>query len=90
MIPPEIIYTYFGYAGMDVLLQQGSIYRNSGIIISGIAVLVLCLCKLGVLKINSISFNQSKTPLTAQSADDSVQNQSQPENESLEAPAKNL
>ncbi|MDR3501130.1 MAG: TVP38/TMEM64 family protein [Legionella sp.] len=89
LIPPEIIYTYFGYAGMDVLLQQGSFYRNSGIIISGIAVLLLCLCKLGVLKINSVSFNQSKTTLAAQSADDLVQNQPQLENESLEAPAKN-
>lgn len=89
LIPPEIIYTYFGYAGMDVLLQQGSFYRNSGIIISGIAVLVLCLCKLGVLKINRASFNHLKTPLTAQPTGDSTQNQPQPESVSLEAPAKN-
>lgn len=89
LIPPEIIYTYFGYAGMDVLLQQESFYRNGGIIISGIAILLLCLCKLGVLKINGVLFKQPGTTLTAQSADDLVQNQLRLENEPLEAPAKN-
>lgn len=49
LIPPEIIYTYFGYAGMDVLLKQGNFYRDGGIIISGIAIIILCFCKFGLL-----------------------------------------
>lgn len=48
LIPPEIIYTYFGYAGMDVLLKQDTLYLNSGIIISGIAILILCALKFGL------------------------------------------
>ncbi|WP_078061451.1 TVP38/TMEM64 family protein [Legionella saoudiensis] len=88
LIPPEIIYTYFGYAGMDVLMQQGSFYRNSGVIISGIALLLLCLCKIGVLKIKK-PFKQPKTTLVAQATDDLLANQFQQKNESLESPAKN-
>jgi uncharacterized membrane protein YdjX (TVP38/TMEM64 family) len=49
LIPPEIIYTYFGYAGMDVLLTQGAFYRNGGMILSGIAIVILCLIKLGMI-----------------------------------------
>lgn len=49
LIPPEIIYTYFGYAGMDALLKQGTFYRNGGIIISGLAIITLCAFKLGLL-----------------------------------------
>lgn len=41
LIPAEIVYTYLGYAGMEALLKQGTLYRNSGILISGLALLVL-------------------------------------------------
>ena len=47
LIPAEIIYTYFGYAGMDVLLKQGSFYRNSEVILLGLAVALLCVLKFG-------------------------------------------
>jgi uncharacterized membrane protein YdjX (TVP38/TMEM64 family) len=60
LIPPEIIYTYFGYAGMDILLTQGTFYRNSGIIISGIAIFILCLLKLGLLNMNKLPFKRAK------------------------------
>lgn len=46
LIPAEIIYTYFGYAGMDALLKPGHFYRNGGIILSGLAILFLCIVKL--------------------------------------------
>ena len=46
LIPAEIIYTYFGYAGMDVLSNPGNFYRNGGIILSGLAILFLCIIKL--------------------------------------------
>ncbi|MFJ1269000.1 TVP38/TMEM64 family protein [Legionella lytica] len=72
LIPLEIIYTYLGYAGMDALSEQGSFYRRSGIIILGLALLLLCLCKLGGLKLNSVSFNPSKKTLAAQAKDDLV------------------
>lgn len=45
LIPAEIIYTYFGYAGMDALSQPGHFYRNGGILLSGIAILFLCIIK---------------------------------------------
>ncbi|MFT4059011.1 MAG: TVP38/TMEM64 family protein [Legionella sp.] len=59
LIPPEIIYTYFGYAGMDIFLTQGTFYRNSGIIISGSAILILFLIKLRMLN----PFKRAKKPL---------------------------
>lgn len=46
LIPAEIIYTYFGYAGMDALSRPGHFYRNSGIILSGLAILFLAIIKL--------------------------------------------
>lgn len=46
LIPAEIIYTYCGYAGMDALSKPGHFYRNGGIILSGLAILFLCVMKL--------------------------------------------
>jgi len=46
LIPAEIIYTYFGYAGMDAILRPGHFYTNGGIILSGVAVFSLCIIKL--------------------------------------------
>jgi len=46
LIPAEIIYTYFGYAGMDALANPGQFYKNGGILLSGMAVLLLCSVKL--------------------------------------------
>ncbi len=74
LVPPEIIYTYFGYAGMDILLTQGSFYRNSGIIISGVAIVILCLCKFGLLKVNQFHFKRKKKNLNALAMDDSLGN----------------
>ncbi|WP_050805588.1 TVP38/TMEM64 family protein [Legionella drancourtii] len=74
LIPPEIIYTYFGYAGMDILLTQGSFYRNSGIIISGMAIVILCLCKFRLLKVNQLHFKRKKKNLKALAMDDSLGN----------------
>ncbi|WP_298626594.1 VTT domain-containing protein [uncultured Legionella sp.] len=45
LIPAEIIYTYFGYIGMDALSRPGHFYRNGGILLIGIAVLFLCIIK---------------------------------------------
>lgn len=45
LIPAEIIYTYFGYAGMDALSKPDHFYRNSGIILTGLAILFLCIIK---------------------------------------------
>ena len=46
LIPAEIIYTYFGYAGMDALSRPDHFYRNGGIILSGLGILFLCIIKL--------------------------------------------
>ncbi len=46
LIPAEIIYTYFGYAGMDALTNRGQIYKNGGILLSGLAIIFLCVVKL--------------------------------------------
>ncbi|MCL9685432.1 TVP38/TMEM64 family protein [Legionella maioricensis] len=46
LIPAEIVYTYFGYAGMDALSRPDHFYRNGGIILSGLGVLFLCVIKL--------------------------------------------
>lgn len=48
LIPPEIVYTYFGYAGIDALLDPGSFYHNGGLVLSGIIVLILCCFKIGL------------------------------------------
>ncbi|MGC1183436.1 TVP38/TMEM64 family protein [Legionella sp.] len=60
LIPPEIIYTYFGYAGMDILLTQDSFYRNSGIIIAGVVLIILCLFKFKLISIEQFQFKRSK------------------------------
>lgn len=41
LIPAEIIYTYFGYAGMNALTNPGHFYRNGGIILTGLAIFFL-------------------------------------------------
>lgn len=46
LIPAEIIYTYFGYAGMDALSRPDHFYRNGGIILSGLGILLLGVIKL--------------------------------------------
>lgn len=46
LIPAEIIYTYFGYAGINALSNPEHFYRNGGIILSGLAILLLCFMKL--------------------------------------------
>lgn len=45
LIPAEIIYTYFGYAGMGALSNPGNFYKNCGIVFSGLAIIALCLIK---------------------------------------------
>lgn len=46
LIPAEIIYTYFGYAGMDAFSRPGHFYRNGGILLTGVAILFLCIIKI--------------------------------------------
>jgi len=46
LIPAEIIYTYFGYVGMDALINEGNVYRNGGIILAGLAIIFLGVIKL--------------------------------------------
>ncbi len=46
LIPAEIIYTYFGYAGMGVLSNPGHFYRHGGLVH-----FVLALLFLGIMKI---------------------------------------
>ncbi|MCW8386546.1 TVP38/TMEM64 family protein [Fluoribacter dumoffii] len=58
LVPAEIIYTYFGYAGMEALLQQGAFYKNKEILIAGLAILVLCFIK--ILHLNNFRFRYSK------------------------------
>lgn len=50
LIPAEIIYTYFGYAGMDAISNPGQSYKNGGILLSGLAILFLCIVKLSSLR----------------------------------------
>lgn len=89
LTPPEIIYTYFGYAGMVALLQENSFYHNSGIIIAGITILLLCLCKFGLIKINRYYSQKTIRSLNNQLLDVPMQNQPDQKNESLGYPAKN-
>lgn len=46
LLPPEIVYTYFGYAGMSVLSRPEHFYRNGGMIFTGLAILVLCVLRI--------------------------------------------
>ncbi|MFI4917982.1 MAG: TVP38/TMEM64 family protein [Legionellales bacterium] len=43
LIPTEIVYTYFGYAGMDALSNPGQTYKNWGMVLSGLTILALCI-----------------------------------------------
>lgn len=46
LIPAEIVYTYFGYAGMDVIASPENFYRNTGMVLSACAILFLTIIKL--------------------------------------------
>lgn len=46
LIPAEILYTYFGYAGMDALSQPGHFYKSGGVVLLGLAIIFLCVMKL--------------------------------------------
>ena len=46
LIPAEIIYTYFGYAGRHVLTQPEQFYKSGGLILLTIALLFLSVIKL--------------------------------------------
>lgn len=89
LIPAEIIYTYCGYAGMDALSKQGTFYRNGGIIISAIAILVLCALKFGLLNIKKFRVKQSKETLDVLTKDDLVQTPFHPKQAPSEYPAGN-
>ncbi|MGL5743029.1 MAG: hypothetical protein ACRCXC_11095 [Legionella sp.] len=71
LIPAEIVYTYLGSAGMGALLKQGTFYRNSGLLMAGLAILLLCLIKL--FHFNRFRFKRSKKKLIVQEVDDSLQ-----------------
>ena len=43
LIPVEIIYTYFGYAGIDALSRPEHFYKSGGIILSFLALLFLAI-----------------------------------------------
>lgn len=45
LIPAEIIYTYCGYAGMDILAKHSHFYKNGGLLLSVLIVLFLCAIK---------------------------------------------
>lgn len=45
LIPAEIVYTYFGYAGMEVLLKEGTFLKNSEMLLVGLVLLCLCVIK---------------------------------------------
>lgn len=53
LIPAEIIYTYFGYAGMDALSNPEQFYKNGGIILSGLGILFFCIIKLFKIKVKN-------------------------------------
>ena len=46
LIPVEIIYTYFGYAGMHVLANPGQFYKSGGLFLLGLAFLFLAIVAL--------------------------------------------
>lgn len=41
LIPAEIVYTYFGYAGRHALTQPGQFYKSGGIVLLSLAILFL-------------------------------------------------
>lgn len=46
LIPAEIIYTYFGYAGRHALSNPEQFYKNGGLVLLALAFLFLCLISL--------------------------------------------
>ena len=54
LLPAEIIYTYFGYAGMDALTKPEHFYRNGSFLFAGIALLLLFVFKLTKQKSNAL------------------------------------
>lgn len=50
LIPAEIIYTYFGYAGMDALTNPNQLYKNGGIILCVLSIVLLSALKIFKVK----------------------------------------
>lgn len=46
LIPAEIIYTYFGYAGRHALTQPEQFYKSGGLVLLILALTFLCIMKL--------------------------------------------
>lgn len=46
LIPAEIIYTYFGYAGMNALSNPSNFYKNGSMLLIGLGILFLIIIKL--------------------------------------------
>lgn len=46
LIPAEIVYTYFGYAGMDALSNPSSFYKNGSMLLCGVALALVLGIKL--------------------------------------------
>lgn len=46
LIPAEIIYTYFGYAGRNALEHPSQFYKSGALVLLGLAVLVLVIISL--------------------------------------------
>lgn len=70
LIPAEMIYTYFGYAGMELLSQQESFNKNKCLILFGIAIISLFVFKFGCLHRSKYA----KSSLNALSTDEQHQN----------------
>lgn len=68
LIPPEIIYTYCGYAGMDVLTNPDRIYKNGGLLLIIAIIFFLCLMKIMRRK------KLRPTPLATNKSIDSLMN----------------
>lgn len=62
LIPAEIVYTYFGYAGMEFLLKQGAFYKNTEILIASLVLLLLCVIKF--LHLNNFRCKHSEKKTT--------------------------
>lgn len=46
LIPAEIIYTYFGYAGMDALSNPAPVYKQGALLLFGLALVFICIVTL--------------------------------------------
>ncbi|MDI1352209.1 MAG: TVP38/TMEM64 family protein [bacterium] len=61
LIPAEIFYTYCGYAGMDALAKSGHFYRNGGIFLLGLTLVLLTIFIL--FKIKQIKYSKKMAHL---------------------------